>query len=122
MPDLFEVVIMDVSDIIFHRETKHCVCVSLMENNYLFINSKSLPKYDDFMIEAKNYPFLQNKNRFIACFKIYTISNDRIVKTVGKLNIEDINKIVNKIKKSKILKKKEKASVLTEIESWLSKL
>ena len=122
MPDLFEVIIADVSDIILDRETKHCVCVSLIENNYLFINSNSLPKYDDFMIEAKNYSFLQNKNRFVACFKIYNISPDRIIRTVGKLNIEDINKIINKIKGSKILKKKEKESILTEIESWLSRL
>jgi hypothetical protein len=92
------------------------------KQSIVFINSNSLPKYDDFMIEAKNYPFLQNKNRFISCFKIYTITPDRIIKTVGKLEIEDIKKIVNKIKGSKILNKKEKESVLTEIESWLSKL
>ncbi|MCL1827753.1 MAG: hypothetical protein FWG20_06915 [Candidatus Cloacimonetes bacterium] len=60
------------------------------------------------MIEAKNYPFLQDKNRFIACFKIYNIAPNRIIKTVDKLNSEDINKIVNKIRASKIFKKKEK--------------
>ena len=120
MPDLFEVVIVDVSEIMLKRETKHCVCVSLIENNYLFINSNSLSKYDDFIIEAKNYHFLQNKDRFVACFKIYTIAPDKIIQTVGKLNIEDINKIVNKIKNSKTLRKIDKDSVLPEMENWLS--
>ena len=113
---------MDVSEIIPNRITKHCVCVSLLENNYLFINTNHSPIYDDFKIEAKDYLFLNNEDRFISCFKIYNITPDRIIKNVGKLEIKDINKIVNKIKNSKILKKKEKEAVLPEIEVWLSKL
>ena len=122
MPDLFEVVIADVSEMLSDRETKHCVCVSITENNYLFINSRSSPIYDDFMIEAKDYAFLQNKDRFISCFKIYNIADEKIIKKVGDLNMEDINKIIDKIKKSKTLKKEIKMPVLLEIKNWLSRL
>ena len=120
--NLFDVVIMNVEGIIQYRDTKHCICISILNNKYFVINTDHRQMYDDFKIEAKNYPFLNAKDRFIACFKIHTIDPDRKIKTVGKLNIEDITKIITKIKNSKTIHKTDKDLILPEIENWLSRL
>jgi len=120
MSELFDVVVMDVKGVISHRDTKYCVCVSNLQNKYLFINTDHRTMYDDFEIKAEDYIFLNNKNRFIACSTIFSINPDRMIRNVGKLNIEDVKKIIDKIIKSRTISKIDKDSVLPELESWLS--
>ena len=116
MKELFNVVVMNVAGIITHRETKYCVCISTSRNKYLLINTEHRAMYDDFEIKAENYSWLNNKNRFIACSVIYSIEPEMMVQTVGKLIIEDIKKIIEKIKKSRTISKIDKNSVLPELE------
>ena len=120
--DLFDVVIMNVEEIMPYRDTKHCICVSISKEKYLMINTDHRRMYDDFKIESQNYPFLNNRDRFIACSEIYDISSERIIRNVGKLKIKDINKIIEKIKNSKSLYKADKDLILPEIESWLLRI
>ena len=119
MPNLFDVVIMNVEGIISYRGTKYCVCVSVSENKYLFINSSSRRMYDDFQIEASDYPFLNDLNRFVACSRIYFIEPSRAIRTVGRLNFADAGKVVAKIKKSWTVLKKDKDSILPGLEDCL---
>ena len=62
MSELFDVVVMDVKGVVSYRDTKYCVCVSNLQNKYLFINTDHRTMYDDFEIKAEDYIFLNNKN------------------------------------------------------------
>ena len=89
--DLFDVVVMNVEGIISYRNTKHCICISISNNKYFVINTDHRQMYDDFKINFKDYDFLNNQDRFIACSEMHTITPDRTIENGGKLNIEDIN-------------------------------
>jgi len=120
MQNISDVFIVNVSGIIEHRDTKHCVCVSVSDGKYLFINTRHRDIYNDFKIKADDYEFLNSIDRFVSCSKIRPINVDRIKKKVGNLNRNDMMKIVDKIQASETLDKIEKVSIVTEINKWLS--
>ena len=118
--NLFDVAIVNVKGVIDYRDTKYCVCVSILKDKYLLINTEHRSMYDDFKIEAKDYPFLQNEDRFVSCSKIHTFDFRRIIKSVGNLEIKDIKKIIEKIRNSRSIHKIDKDLILPELENWLS--
>ena len=120
MPNISEVVVIDVSGTIEHRGIKHCVCVSVSAEKYLLINTNHRDMYDDFEIKSSEYAFLKPKNRFVCCSELYHFDSDKIIKSVGALNRNDMIKIVDKIQNSESLKKVKKDSVLSELNKWLS--
>ncbi|MDR2593021.1 MAG: hypothetical protein LBC59_09530 [Chitinispirillales bacterium] len=121
MSNISEVVVIDVSGVIEHRGTKHCVCVSVSAEKYLLINTNHRDIYDDFEIKSSEYAFLKPKNRFVCCSEMYHFDSDEIIKSVGTLNRNDMIKIVDKIQNSESLKKAEKDFVILELGKWLSK-
>ncbi|GBU21173.1 hypothetical protein R80B4_01062 [Fibrobacteres bacterium R8-0-B4] len=118
MPDISDVLITDVTRLFKHRDTKHCVCVSVSNNKFLVINSNHRDKYDDFEIKSADYAFLNSMNRLVCCSETYTFNNAEIIKKVGNLNRNDMVKIVEKIINSKILSDMEKNTVLPELNKW----
>ncbi len=119
MPDISDVLIMDVTKLFKYRDTKHCVCVSVSNSKYLVINSNHRDRYDDFEIKSADYAFLNSMDRFVCCSETYTFNNDEIIKKVGNLNRSDMIKIVDKIRNSKILSVMEQNLVLPELNKWI---
>jgi hypothetical protein len=115
-----DVLIIDVSGEIAHRSTKHCVCISVLRDRYLLINTNHREIYDDFEVKSSDYRFLEGVDRFVCCFKTYNFNSSRIVKKVGNLNYSDMMKIVNKIQKSKSIDKMEKDAIMQELGKWCS--
>ena len=120
MSNISEVVVMDVSGVIGHRDTKHCVCVSVSTDKYLLINTSHRDIYDDFEIKSSEYAFLKSENRFVSCSKLYQFDSSKIIRSVGNLNRSDMAKIVDKIQNSESLKMAEKDFVILELDKWLS--
>jgi len=120
VPNISEVVVIDVSETIEHRGTKHCVCVSVSAEKYLLINTNHRAIYDDFEIKSSEYAFLKPKNRFVCCSEMYHFDSDKIIKRVGVLNRGDMIKIVDKMQNSESLKTIEKNSVIPELNKWLA--
>jgi mRNA-degrading endonuclease toxin of MazEF toxin-antitoxin module len=120
MQNISGVFILDTTDILEHRSTKHGVCVSISENKYFFINTKHRDIYNDFEIKASDYKFLKNTNRFVNCSKIYCLDSNKIIKKVGNLNAEDMSKIIVEVQKSETLSNIEIKEIVHDIENWLS--
>jgi len=117
VPNISDVVV--VEKVIEHRKTKHCVCILVATDKYLMINTSHRDIYDDFEIESSEYVFLKSINRFVCCSEMFYVSPDKILRSVGNLNRNDMLKIVNKIQNSKIMGDIEKDSVLPELRKWL---
>lgn len=62
MPKVSEVFIIDVSKIISHRATKHCICVSAGENKCFLINSEHLDKSTVKIIAGELETWLEQEN------------------------------------------------------------
>jgi len=120
MSNISTVFVVDVSGAIEHRDTKHCVCVSVTSDKYLLINTNHREIYDDFEIKSSDYAFLKHKNRFVCCSEMYEFKPDKLIKRVGNLHRDDMLKIIDKIQNSEYLKKIEKDSVIPELNKWLS--
>jgi len=114
-----DVLIIDVSGEIEHRNTKHCVCVSVSKNKYFMINTKHREMYDDFEIESSEYGFLNGVNRFVSCSLMREFDVGKIIRKVGNLSKNDMRKIIDKMKKSDYLYKIERDLVIPEIEEWM---
>ena len=112
--------VIDVSEKIAYRATKHCVCISLSEDKYLMINTNHRKMYDDFEIKSSDYGFLKGTNRFVCCSGMYEFPAGKVIDKVGKLNRDDMAKILDKIQNSKILTKRDKDSVIPGLDKWLS--
>jgi len=119
MAEISDVFIMDVSNIIYKRDTKHCVCISVSRNKYFLINEKHRDIYEDFEIKASDYCFLKNTNRFVGCSKTFELESDRVIKKVGNLNHDDMMKILDTVIKSKTLIKMDKDIIIHELTKWL---
>jgi hypothetical protein len=117
--NISDVFVANFSSEFEHRSTKHCVCVSVSTDKYVIINTDHREMYDDFEIKSSDDAFLEHKNRFVSCLKLYQSDSIKIHKHVGNLYREDMLKIVDKIQNSKVLDKTEKDSVLPEIKKWL---
>jgi hypothetical protein len=65
MPEISEVVLINSTDKIDNRQTKHCVCISVSPDKYLLINSNNY--FGGFEIKSDDYEFLSGKDRFIGC-------------------------------------------------------
>jgi len=111
---------MNTKDVILKRDEKICVCIVTGEKDkYLLINSKSREKYDDFEIKQSDYTFLSHDSH-ISCSRTVELKKDRIIKKLGTLNHRDMQKILDKIRKSTLLPSEEKESIILYIEEWLS--
>ena len=110
---------VDVSDIFQYRKEKHCVCVSVGWKRYLVINTKHYDMYDDFEIDASDYPFLKGRNRFVACRKLVERDSSKIKEEVGILSIADTVTAMKMIEKSDVISMVEKATVLAELSKAL---
>ena len=118
MPEISDVLIIDVSGTVGHRKTKHCVCISVSRDKYFLINTSHREMYDDFEIKSSDYAFLENVNRFVCCSKMYEFGPDKVIEKVGNLNFGDMAKIIDKIQKSRVLDKMEKNSVIPGLDKW----
>jgi hypothetical protein len=118
MPEICGVFVMNVTGQVEHRETKHCICISVSQNKYFMINTDHRDMYDDFEIKSSDYEFLEGKNRFVCCSRIHEFEPDRIIRHVGTLRYADMLKIIDKIQNSKILDKTERDSVMPELDEW----
>lgn len=74
--------------------------------------------YDDFQISASSYPFLNGVDRFMCCSQIYQFTPDKIIHKVGKLNYQDMIKLISKVQNSEVLDNAEKSAVLPELTDW----
>ena len=59
MPDISDVLIINVSGEIAYRNTKHCVCISVSREKYFIINTNHREMHDDFNIKSADYDFLK---------------------------------------------------------------
>jgi len=121
MAVISDVFILDVSDKLQYRKTKHCVCISVSENKCLLINSNNRGIYNELEIKASDYKFLNGANRFIACLRTIKFEEREIIKKVGSLNYSDMVKITERLKMVKnkdILIQLE--DIIAELEKWLS--
>ena len=98
-----------------HRETKHCVCVSVGSGKYLAINTRHNPGYHDFMIHASNYAFLEGEDRFIGCGFLFTLDAAKILRKVGFLNDVDAKTVYDKIRASPNILPADKKVVHSEL-------
>jgi hypothetical protein len=119
VPNLSDVFIADFSNEFEHRPRKHCVCVSVSPERYVVINTYHREMYDDFEISSADYGFLEFKNRFVSCVKLYGADSVKLINHVGNLYREDMIKVANKIQDSEVLDDLEKASVIPELKKWL---
>lgn len=119
MPNISEVFIIDVSNILPHSTTKYCICVSAGSNRYFLINSEHREMYDDFEIKSSNYSFLK-KDSYVGCSETIVLKEEFIIKNVGRLKYDDMRKILEKIQKSKHIAKPEREDMALELEEWLN--
>jgi len=120
MAEISDVFIIDVSEIVTRRATKHCVCISVSQDKYFLINTNHRKFYDDFEIMASDYDFLGDSNRFVCCSEIFGFEPERIIRKVGNLNSTDMAKIIKKIQESRILDKRDKDYILHNLDKWLT--
>ncbi|MDR1829628.1 MAG: hypothetical protein LBQ76_02550 [Candidatus Fibromonas sp.] len=118
MPDISDIILMDVSKILPHSYEKFCVCIS-SSSKYFYINSLHREMYDDFEIKSSDYGFLKHDSH-VGCHKAHLLGDELVIRKIGKLNRKDMMKILNKIKNSKHLPKAEKESISCELEEWLN--
>ncbi len=121
MAEIGNVFIVDVSGIINYRDTKHCICISVAQDKYLVINTEHRAIYDDFKILATDYPFLQDKDRYVCCSQIYKFDANKLLngcQPVGQLKYPDMAKIIDKIQNSQVLDETEQSAVLPELIDW----
>jgi hypothetical protein len=121
MAAISDVYIIDVTDNVEHRKTKHCICISVAKNKCLLINTENRGIYNELEISSENYNFLNGKNRFVACSRPIIFKESEIIKKEGNINYNDMAKILEKLKS---VKKKDIAiqlkDVITELEEWLA--
>jgi hypothetical protein len=75
--------------------------------------------YDDFMIEAKCYPFLKGTDRYVACHAIHHFPAERMERKVGALTVADMTILTEKIRNSRRISGRERNTILPELEKWL---
>jgi len=122
MTNISDVNVMDVRGKIEYRKTKYCVCIYTDDDKdrYLFINTESRKMYDDFQIKSSDYPFLNQKDRYVNCSNVQELEQERIIERKGNLNYEDMRNILNKIRESEDITETEKEDIVPELEKWLS--
>ena len=111
---------VDVFGQVTYRDTKHCVCISTTGGVYLVINTRHREMYDDFEIQSDNYGFLGGVNRFVCCSKLHEFDHSKILKKVGRLIYNDMQKIVDKIQASKTIDSIDKDAVIPGLAAWLA--
>ena len=119
MPNISDVVLMDVSKIMPERATKYCVCISAGDDRYFFINSEHREMYDDFKIKASDYGFLTHDSH-VCCHEAYRLGNELIIRKLGNLNYDDMLRISVKIQNSRRITKTERKTLAFELETWLN--
>ena len=118
MTVISDVFILDVSDNedLEYRDTKYCVCVSVLNNKCLLINSKNSGIYDELEIDSSDYD-PQGGVRFVACKNIFEFSESEIIRKLGNLNYANMKKILDMLKAKN---RKQLADIITELDEWIS--
>jgi len=116
LSDVFILDVSDIDDVKEHRNTKHCLCVSL-SGICLFINTEDREMYNGVKIEG--YEFLKGRPRYVGCSKFFRFSEDRIIERIGSLTYADMERIANKLRKAK--NKNALKDVIFELEKWLER-
>ena len=98
-----------------YRSKKHCVCVSVGEGWYLLINTHHRELYNDFMIKASEYGFLNGVDRFISCRIPRPITTGQLIKKVGTLSEADTRTMMEKVKASRFMRNAVKEKILKEL-------
>jgi len=119
MPNISDVILMDVSKIMPERTTKYCVCISAGNDRYFYINSEHREMYDDFKINASDYDFLKYDS-YVGCHEAYLLGKELIIRKLGNLNYDDMLKILDKVQNSKRIAKVEQKALILEFETWLA--
>jgi len=119
IPQISEVYVMDVSEKLEHRATKHCICISAGNGRYVLINSEHREMYDDFEIKVSDYDFLK-QDSYVGCAEAIVLEKKRIIKKVGSMKYEDMLKILEKIRKPKHIAKPNRAEMVLELETWIN--
>ena len=107
--------IIDVSEKVPYRKTKHCVCVSAGAGKYLLINTRKCEKYDAIILSSSNYDFLRGEDRYLEHTMVFEFSADKLVKKVGILSKDDVDALVNEIIQSKTIAKADKSLMIGEL-------
>jgi len=118
MTAISDVFILDVSDNkeLEYRDTKYCVCVSILNNKCLLINSKDSGIYDELEIDSSDYD-PNGGIRFIACKNVFEFSENEIIKKLGSLNHANMKKILDMLKSRN---RKQLADIIIELDEWIS--
>ena len=118
-PQISEVYIMNVSEKLEHRTTKHCICISAGNNKYVLINSEHREMYDDFKINVSDYDFLR-QDSYVGCSEVVVLKKESIIRKVGSMKYNDMLKILEKIRGPKHISKPDRAEIVLELEEWMS--
>jgi hypothetical protein len=117
MTVISDVFILDVSDNedLEYRDKKYCVCVSVLGNKCLLINSKNSGIYDELEIDSSDYE-PNGKPRFVACKNLFEFKECEIIKRLGSFNYSNMVKILDKLKAKN---RKQFVDVIIELDKWL---
>jgi len=117
-PQISEVYVMNVSEKLEHRTTKHCICISAGNGKYVLINSEHREMYDDFKINASDYDFLK-QDSYVGCAEAIVLEKERIIRKVGNIKYEDMLKILEKIRGPRHIAKPNRVEMALELEIWI---
>jgi hypothetical protein len=116
MHEIGEVLIVKTNGSVEHRDSKHCVCVSLSKNFVFLINEHQTP-WDgvEIKLTPKNKHWL-DKTRYIGCRNIFDLGKFEIIKRAGKIDFSTLRLIRSKLDSYSDLDHK---LVLQEIEQYI---
>jgi len=117
MTAISDVFILDVSDNenFEYRDEKYCVCVSVLSNKCLLINSKNRGIYDELEIDSSDYES-KGKIRFVACKNLIDFEEHEIKERFGSFSYPNMVKILSKLKEKN---RKQFIDVIIELDEWL---
>jgi len=118
-PQISEVYIMNVSEKLEYRTTKHCICISAGNNRYILINSEHREMYDDFKISVSDYDFLK-RDSYVGCSEFVVLGRESIIRRVGSMKYNDMLKILEKMREPKHISKPGRTEIALELEEWMS--
>ncbi len=114
-PILLGVYVVDVKDMIRYRDTKYGVCVSVGTGRYLLINTQHRGEYDELMIRASEYEFLNGVDRYLSCRQLFAFHPKKLIAKVGDLSSDDAKKLIAQIGTSRTIAKGDKFRIISEL-------
>ncbi len=100
-----------------HRDTKHCVYVSVSKDYLLYINKFQRPElYDGLEIKKTDKKPWLDTDRYIGCRHFISMEKISLLKQVGRVSFEDIINIRNRLG---VYSDKEHKAVCAELDSFI---